>query len=102
MNTLDLNIRIIFKFRCYDCVFYLGLCPSSYLVHEKYPKMIQFFGHWICFSSLRERIASYVLKLVGQKGMFYIIGAEKCDNYNSGFNCFEQQIHCLIIHFGNR
>jgi hypothetical protein len=64
MNTLDLNIRFLFKFKCSEYVFYLRLCPS-YLVHAKYPKMIQHFGHWICFSSLREREASYVLKLVG-------------------------------------
>lgn len=46
--------------------------------------MIQHFGHWICFSSLLENVASYVLKLVGQKDLFSITGAEKRDNYNSG------------------
>ena len=102
MNTLGLNIRILFKFKCSDCVFYLGLRLSSYLVHEKYPKIIQHFGHWICFSSLHESVASYVLKLVGQNDLFYITGAEKRDKYSSDCNCFEQQLHVLIIHVENR
>jgi len=102
MNNLELNFRILFKFRCSDCVFYLQLHPSSYLVHEKYPKMIKHFDQWICFSSLRESVASCVLKLVGQKDLLSIIGAEKRDYNNSGFSCFEQQLHDLIVHPGNR
>jgi len=82
---------ILFKFKCSDRVFYLRLCPSCHLVHKKYQKMIKHFGHWICFSSLRERVASYVLKLVGQKDLLSVTGAEKRNNYNSGFNCFEQR-----------
>jgi len=102
MNTLDLNIRILFKFKCSDCVFCLELCPSFYLIYEIYPKMIQHFGHWICFSSLSETVASYVPQLVGQKDLLSITVAEKRDNYSSGFNYFEQQLHILIIHVGNR
>jgi hypothetical protein len=93
INTLDLNIRILFKFKYSDCVFYL--------VHEKYQKMTKYFGHWICFSSLRERVASYVLKLVGRKDLLSITGAEKRNNYNSDFNCFEQQLRVLIMHVGS-